>query len=87
MKRIKLLKKQKNKDSTRWLDRHLNDEYVKKSKIDGFRSRSSYKLIQINEKFNFLKNSNSILDLGCSHWRIIGFAETCSKKFKNFRYR
>ena len=59
MKRIKLLKKkQKNKDSTRWLDRHLNDEYVKKSKIDGYRSRSSYKLIQINEKFNFLKNSN-----------------------------
>ena len=39
---------------------------MKKSKIDGFRSRSSYKLIQINEKFNFLKNSNSILDLGCS---------------------
>ena len=32
MKRIKLLKKQKNKDSTRWLDRHLNDEYVKKVK-------------------------------------------------------
>ena len=55
MKRIKLLKKQKNKDSNRWLDRHLNDEYVIKSKIDGFRSRSSYKLIQINDKFKFLK--------------------------------
>ena len=53
MKRIKLLKKQKNKDSNRWLDRHLNDEYVIKSKIDGFRSRSSYKLIQINDKFKF----------------------------------
>ena len=66
MKRIKLLKKQKNKDSNRWLDRHLNDEYVIKSKIDGFRSRSSYKLIQINDKFKFFKNSNLILDLGCS---------------------
>ena len=33
----------------------LNDEYVIKSKIDGFRSRSSYKLIQINDKFKFLK--------------------------------
>ena len=66
MKRIKLLKKQKNKDSNRWLDRHLNDEYVIKSKIDGFRSRSSYKPIQINDKFKFFKNSNLILDLGCS---------------------
>ena len=66
MKRIKLLKKQKNKDSNRWLDRHFNDEYVKKSKIEGYRSRSSYKLIQINEKFKFLENSRHILDLGCS---------------------
>ena len=66
MKRIKLQKKQKNKDSNRWLERHLNDEYVIKSKIDGYRSRSSYKLIQINKKFNFFKKSNNILDLGCS---------------------
>ena len=66
MKRIKLLKKQKNKDSNRWLDRHFNDEYVKKSKIDGYRSRSSYKLIQINQKFKFFKHSNLILDLGCA---------------------
>ena len=66
MKRIKVEKKQKNKDSNRWLERHLNDEYVIKSKIDGYRSRSSYKLIQINKKFNFLKKSNNILDLGCS---------------------
>ena len=66
MKRIKVEKKQKNKDSNRWLERHLNDEYVIKSKIDGYRSRSSYKLIQINKKFNFFKKSNNILDLGCS---------------------
>ena len=66
MKRIKVEKKQKNKDSNRWLERHLNDEYVIKSKIDGYRSRSSYKLIQINKKFNFFKRSNNILDLGCS---------------------
>ena len=45
MKRIKLLKKQKNKDSNRWLDRHFNDEYVKKSKIEGL----SFKVfIQVN---------------------------------------
>ena len=66
MKRIKVEKKQKNKDSNRWLERHLNDEYVIKSKIDGYRSRSSYKLIQINKKFNFFKRSSTILDLGCS---------------------
>ena len=66
MKRIKVEKKQRNKDSNRWLERHLNDEYVIKSKIDGYRSRSSYKLIQINKKFNFFKRSNNILDLGCS---------------------
>ena len=66
MKRIKVFKKQKNKDSNRWLERHLNDEYVIKSKIDGYRSRSSYKLIQINQKFKFFKNSYLILDLGCS---------------------
>ena len=66
MKRIKVEKKQKNKDSNRWLERHFNDEYVIKSKIDGYRSRSSYKLIQINKKFNFFKKSNNILDLGCS---------------------
>ena len=66
MKRIKVEKKQKNKDSNRWLERHLNDEYVIKSKIDGYRSRSSYKLIQINKKFNFFKRSSNILDLGCS---------------------
>ena len=66
MKRIKLQKKHKNKDSNRWLNRHLNDEYVRKSKVDGYRSRSSYKLIQINEKYDFLKNSFKIVDLGCS---------------------
>ena len=66
MKKIKVLKKQKNKESNRWLERHLNDEYVIKSKIDGYRSRSSYKLIQINQKFKFFKNSYLILDLGCS---------------------
>ena len=65
MKKIKLLKKHK-KESSKWLSRHFNDEYVLKSKKDGFRSRSSYKLIQIDEKFNFLKTRKKILDLGCA---------------------
>ena len=48
------------------MQRHLNDEYVRKSKIEGFRSRSSYKLLEINEKFNIFKKCNSVLDLGCA---------------------
>ena len=63
--KVKLQKKHK-KESSRWLNRHINDEFVLKSKKEGFRSRSSYKLIQINEKFNFLNSSKNILDLGCA---------------------
>ncbi len=63
--RIKIKKKTKN-SSRKWLNRHLNDEYYIKSKKDGFRSRASYKLIQINNKFNFISNAKLILDLGCS---------------------
>ena len=63
--KFKLQKKHK-KESIKWLSRHINDEFVLKSKKEGFRSRSSYKLIQINEKFNFLNSSKNILDLGCA---------------------
>tara|TARA_B100000035_G_C20729304_1_gene434784 strand:- start:7 stop:636 length:630 start_codon:yes stop_codon:yes gene_type:complete len=63
--KFKLLKKHK-KDSNKWLSRHINDEFVLKSKKEGFRSRSSYKLIQINQKFDFLNSSKNILDLGCA---------------------
>ena len=63
--KIKLSKKHK-KESTKWLSRHLNDEYVIKSKQDGYRSRSSYKLLQIDEKFKFLSVSYNVLDLGCA---------------------
>ena len=66
MKKIKLIKKNKSNNSIRWLQRHLNDEYVIKSKIEGFRSRSSYKLIEIDKKFKVLSQSKNILDLGCA---------------------
>ena len=66
MKKIKLKKKNISANSSRWLERHLNDEFVIKSKIEGYRSRSSYKLIEMEKKFNFLKNSHNILDLGCA---------------------
>ena len=66
MKKIKLKKKNISANSSRWLKRHLNDEFVIKSKIEGYRSRSSYKLIEMEKKFNFLKKSKNILDLGCA---------------------
>ncbi|MBO9713958.1 RlmE family RNA methyltransferase [Sphingomonas sp.] len=50
--------------STRWLERQLNDPYVKRAKAEGYRSRAAYKLIELDEKFGFLKGSKRVLDLG-----------------------
>ena len=61
--RIKLKKKHK-KESAKWLNRHFNDEYVLRSKKEGYRSRSSYKLIQINERFDFIKSIKENMNKG-----------------------
>jgi 23S rRNA (uridine2552-2'-O)-methyltransferase len=50
--------------STKWLQRQLNDPYVKKAKAEGYRSRAAYKLIELDEKFRFLKGSKAVVDLG-----------------------
>jgi 23S rRNA (uridine2552-2'-O)-methyltransferase len=50
--------------STRWLARQLNDPYVKRAKAEGYRSRAAYKLIELDEKFHFLKGCKAIVDLG-----------------------
>src|SRR3569623_169215 len=50
--------------STRWLDRQLNDPYVKRAKAEGYRSRAAYKLIELDERFHFLKGAERIVDLG-----------------------
>ena len=50
--------------STRWLERQLNDPYVKKAKAEGFRSRAAYKLIELDQKFGFLKGVKGVVDLG-----------------------
>lgn len=50
--------------STRWLARQLNDPYVKKAKAEGYRSRAAYKLIELDEKFGFLKGVKAVVDLG-----------------------
>jgi 23S rRNA (uridine2552-2'-O)-methyltransferase len=50
--------------STRWLERQLNDPYVKRAKAEGYRSRAAYKLIELDEKFGFLKGVKAVVDLG-----------------------
>ena len=50
--------------SNRWLERQLNDPYVKQAKADGYRSRAAYKLIELDEKFGLLKGANRVVDLG-----------------------
>ena len=52
--------------STRWLQRQLNDPFVKEAKIQGFRSRSAFKLLEIDDKFNLLRKGYNVLDLGCA---------------------
>ncbi len=50
--------------STRWLERQLNDPYVKRAKAEGYRSRAAYKLIELDERFGFLKGVERVVDLG-----------------------
>ncbi|MBX7494019.1 RlmE family RNA methyltransferase [Qipengyuania sp. 1NDW9] len=56
--------KKRSESSTRWLQRQLNDPYVKQAKADGYRSRAAYKLIEMDEKFGLLRGANRIVDLG-----------------------
>ena len=50
--------------SNRWLERQLNDPYVKRAKAEGYRSRAAYKLLELEEKFSFLKGVKRVVDLG-----------------------
>lgn len=50
--------------STKWLERQLNDPYVKKAKAEGYRSRAAYKLLELDERFKFVRKARTIVDLG-----------------------
>jgi 23S rRNA (uridine2552-2'-O)-methyltransferase len=63
--RVKSASGRKN-SSTRWLQRQLNDPYVEGAKREGWRSRSAYKLIQLDERFRFLKHGARVVDLGAA---------------------
>ena len=63
MKHIRTAKGRKV-SSTRWLERQLNDPYVKRAKAENYRSRAAYKLIELDERFGFLKGVRAVVDLG-----------------------
>ena len=50
--------------STRWLERQLNDPYVRRARAEGYRSRAAYKLAELDERFGFLKGARRVVDLG-----------------------
>jgi 23S rRNA (uridine2552-2'-O)-methyltransferase len=54
----------RSKSSSRWLQEHVNDPYVKQAQKDGYRARSSYKLIELNERDRLLRPGMRVLDLG-----------------------
>lgn len=54
----------RTKSSSRWLQRHVNDPYVKQAQKDGYRSRSAYKLVELNEKDRLIKPGMRVMDLG-----------------------
>ncbi len=56
----------KNKISKNWINRQKRDIYVRQSKEDGYRARSVYKLIEINEKFKIFRSGMSVIDIGAA---------------------
>lgn len=58
--------RQRSASSQRWLERQLNDPYVAAAKREGYRSRAAYKLIEIDEKYRFLKPGLVVVDLGAA---------------------
>ena len=56
--------RRRSSSSTRWLERQLNDPYVRKAKAENYRSRAAYKLLELDERFRLLKGVKSVIDLG-----------------------
>ena len=54
----------RSKTSKSWMNEHVSDPYVHKAKIAGYRSRAAFKLLEANEKFNFLTKKMNVVDLG-----------------------
>ena len=63
MKRLRTARGRKA-SSTRWLERQLNDPYVRRAKAENYRSRAAYKLLELDEKFGLLRGVGAVVDLG-----------------------
>lgn len=74
--RVKTAKKRKN-SSTRWLERQLNDPYVAKAQMAGYRGRAAFKLEEIDEKIGLLKKGMLVVDLGAAPG---GWCQVAAKK-------
>ena len=70
----------KNKISKNWINKQKRDIYVRQSKVDGYRARSAYKLIEIDKKFKIFKNGMFILDIGAAPG---SWSQYVSKAIKN----
>tara|TARA_B100001769_G_C21940381_1_gene506612 strand:+ start:217 stop:834 length:618 start_codon:yes stop_codon:yes gene_type:complete len=70
----------KNKSSKDWIIKQHRDQYFKQAKSSGLRSRSAYKLIELNNKFKFFKNSKIVIDLGSYPG---GWSQILKKNLKN----
>ncbi len=66
----------RSKSSARWLDEHVNDPFVKRAQVDGYRSRASYKLLAINDKDKLIKPGMLVMDLGSAPG---GWSQVASK--------
>ena len=69
----------KNKISKNWVNKQKRDIYVRQSKVEGYRARSAYKLIEINEKFKIFKGGLSIIDIGAAPGSWSQYAVKASK--------
>ena len=70
----------KNKISKNWINKQRRDIYVRKSKVDGYRARSAYKLIEIDEKFKIFKGGLVVVDIGAAPG---SWSQYSSKVIKN----
>jgi len=59
-----LTARKRTPQSNRWLERQLNDPYVRRAKAEGYRSRAAYKLLELDERFALLKRARRVVDLG-----------------------
>ena len=79
--RVRVRSKGLKASSTRWLERQLNDPYVAQAKAKGYRSRAAFKLIELDDKFHFLKPGARVLDLGAAPggWSQVALARVGAK--------